>query len=66
MGAGDEDERLRNNGDLEVVDDAVQLLTIVVYLTRWGMLNLHWKKSDSGDSRIMTTRMTLYMPSECG
>ena len=63
MGASDKDKHLRNNGDLEVVDDAVQLLTIVAYLTRWGMSNLRWKKSDS---RITTTRMILYMPSEHG
>jgi len=36
MGASDEDERLRNNGDLEV-DNCVQLFIIVVDLTRVGI-----------------------------
>ena len=36
MGASDEDERLRNNGDLEV-DDGVQLRIIVIYLTSRGI-----------------------------
>ena len=36
MGASDEDERLRNNGDLEV-DNCVQLFIIVVDLTRVGV-----------------------------
>ena len=36
MGTSNEDERLRNNGDLEV-DDGVQFLIIVVDLTRRGI-----------------------------
>ena len=36
MGASDKDEHLRNNGNLDV-DSGVQLLIIVVYLTRRGI-----------------------------
>jgi len=36
MGASDEDEHLRNNGNLDI-DSGVQLLIIVVYLTRRGI-----------------------------
>jgi len=57
MGASDEDERLRNNGKLEV-DDGVQIWPGGAFKLTW---NLRLKKSDS---KITTTKTILYKPSE--